>query len=164
MFDFIRTHTRLVLGFMLLLIIPSFVFFGVEGYTQFTSGSNITVAKVDGRAITRAEWDSVHDRAVDRARRQAPGLDAKALDTPQLRRETLDGIIRDRVLAAAAGAMHLTPSDARLQRLFVTDPQFAQMRNPDGSVNRELLAVQGMSSEMFAAQLRQEFATQQVME
>ena len=163
MFDFVRNHTRLVLGFMLLLIIPSFVFFGVQGYSRFMGGGNDTVAQVDGRAITRAEWDALHDRAVDRARRQQPGIDTKAFDTPQLRRETLDGIVRERVLVAAAGAMHLAPSDARLQRLFVTDPQFAQLRNPDGSVNREILAMQGMSSEMFAQQLRQDLAMQQVM-
>ncbi|CAD5372882.1 Peptidyl-prolyl cis-trans isomerase ppiD [Rubrivivax sp. A210] len=163
MFDFVRDHTRWVLGFMLLLIIPSFVFFGVQGYTRFTGAENATVAKVDGRTITRAEWDSAHDRTVDRARRQQPGLDTAVLNTPQARRDTLEGLVRDRVLLAAAQAMHLTPSDARLQRLFVTDPQFAGMRNPDGSVNRELLAAQGMNSEMFAAQLRQEFAVQQVV-
>jgi hypothetical protein len=39
MFDFVRDHTRLALGFMLLLIIPSFVFFGVQGYSRFTDGS-----------------------------------------------------------------------------------------------------------------------------
>ena len=86
MFDFVRNHTRLVLGFLLLLIIPSFVFFGVEGYASFNSGSNVTVAKVDGRAVTREEWDRMHDRAVDRARRQSPGIDTQVFNTPQFRR------------------------------------------------------------------------------
>ncbi len=163
MFDFIRDHTRLVLGAILLLIIPSFVFFGVEGYARFGDGSSETVAKVDGRSITRAEWDALHDRAVDRARRAQPGVDTQMFNTPQARRDTLDSIVRDRVLLAAAQAMHLTPSDARLQRLFVSDPQFAELRNADGSVNRDLLAAQGMSSELFAQQLRQDFATRQVV-
>jgi|CXWL01.1.fsa_nt_gi peptidyl-prolyl cis-trans isomerase D len=163
MFDFVRNHTRLVLGFMLMLIIPSFVFFGVQGYSKFTDASNTAVAKVDGRSITQAEWESLHQRYVDRVRRQSPGVDIKMLDTPQLRRETLDGLVRERVLLAAASAMHLAPSDERLKRLFISDPQFAQLRNPDGSVNGELLAMQGMNSEMFAQQLRQEFAMQQVM-
>ncbi len=163
MFDFVRNHTRLALGFMLLLIIPSFVFVGVQGYSRFAGSDGTTVARVDGQSITRAEWTALHERAIDRVRRQTPGLDAKSLDTPQLRRETLDGILRERVLLAAASAMHLTPSDARLQRLFVTDPQYAQVRNPDGSVNRELLAMQGLSSEGFAQQLRQGFGMQQVM-
>ena len=162
MFDFVRTHTRLALGFMLLLIIPSFVFFGIDGYTRFSGGANTTVAKVDGVSITQAEWESVHQRAVERVRRQNPDQDAKGLDTPEVRQEALDGLVRDRVLLAAASKMHLAPSDERLKRLFASDPQFAGFRNPDGSVNRELLAMQGMSSEMFAQQLRQQFAVQQV--
>ena len=44
MFDFVRNHTRLALGFMLLLIIPSFVFFGVEGYSRFNDGTAAAVA------------------------------------------------------------------------------------------------------------------------
>lgn len=163
MFEFVRSHTRLMLGLMLLLIIPSFVFFGVDGYTRFTDGSNASVAKVDGVSITRGEWEAAHKRAVDRVRRQDATLDTQSLDTPAARSETLDGVLRDRVLLAAAAKMHLAPSDDRLRRLFASDPQFAGLRNPDGSVNRELLAMQGMSSEMFAQQLRQEFAAQQVM-
>jgi peptidyl-prolyl cis-trans isomerase D len=163
MFDFVRNHTRLMLGLVLLLIIPSFVFFGVQGYESFTDGSRSAVARVDGVDITRAEWDFAHQRNVERLRRQMPTVDASLLDTPQMRRETLDGLVRERVLLATANQLHLVPGDERLQRLFVTDPQFAALRNPDGSVNRDILAAQGMSSEAFAQQLRQEFAMQQVL-
>ena len=163
MFEFVRTHSRLMLGVMVLLIFPSFVFFGVQGYSSFTDGTNETVAKVDGHAITRAEWDQAHQRNVERLRRQMPNVDARLLETPQMKRETLDGLVRDRVLLTTAAKMHLVPDDARLQRLFVTDPQFAQLRNSDGSVNRELLAAQGMSSQMLEQQLRQDIGMQQVL-
>jgi peptidyl-prolyl cis-trans isomerase D len=163
MFDFIRNHTRLVLGFLLLLIIPSFVFFGVEGYTSFRDGSSTAVASVGGRSISRGEWDTVHQRQVDQVRREQPQVDSRLLDTPEMRRGTLDAIVRERVLLAAAGDLHLTPTDNRLQRLFLADPQFAPLRNPDGSVNRDLLAAQGLNSELFAQQLRQEFAMRQVL-
>lgn len=163
MFEFIRKHIRLTLGFLLLLIIPSFIFFGVEGYASLNDGTNAAVALVDGQKITRAEWDYAHQRNVERVRRENPQVEAQALDSPQARRETLDGLVRQRVLLAAARDMHLAPPDARLQRLFVTDPQFASLRNPDGSVNRDLLAAQGMTSEAFAASLRQDLAVQQVV-
>ena len=163
MFEFIRKYSRWTLGFVLLLIIPSFIFFGVDGYSRFTDGGNAMVAKVDGQTITRAEWDQAHQSNVERLRQQQPTLDAKLLDTPQARRESLDLLIRQRLLLAAARDQHLAPTDARLQRLFVSDPQFAGLRNPDGSVNRELLATQGLSSEEFAARLRQDLAVQQVM-
>ncbi len=163
MFEFIRTHSRLMLGLVVLLIIPSFVFFGVQGYSNMTDASNAAVAKVDGLKITQAEWDLAHQRAIDRMRQQMPGVDVALLDTPEAKRETLDAIVRERVLLAEASARHLFPTDQRLQRLFVTDPQFAGLRNPDGSVNRDILAAQGLSSEMFAAQLRTEFGMQQVL-
>jgi peptidyl-prolyl cis-trans isomerase D len=164
MFDFVRTHTRLFQGILVLLIFPSFVFFGVQGYSSFTDGSNTKVAQVDGRGITRVEWDTAHQRNVERLRQQMPNVDVKLLDTPQVRRETLDGIVRERVLLAAADHMNLGISDERLQRVFATDPQFAALRNPDGSVNRDLLVAQGMSSEMFAQSLRQDMAMRQVLQ
>jgi peptidyl-prolyl cis-trans isomerase D len=163
MFDFVRNHTRLALGFMLLLIIPSFIFFGVQGYSRFTDPTNAAVAKVDGHNISRAEWEDTHKRNVDMARRQAPTLDAAVFDTAQLRRETLDGMIRERVLLAAANQLHLFPSVGRMARLFDSDPQFAGLRGADGKINRELLAAQGMTPEMFDQRLSQDFAVRQVL-
>jgi peptidyl-prolyl cis-trans isomerase D len=163
MFDFVRNHTRLALGFMLLLIIPSFVFFGVDGYSSFRDGGSASVAKVDGVSITRGEWENAHQRVIDRTRRQDLSQDARSLDTPELRAQTLDALVRERVVSTAARSMQLSPTDARLQRLFVSDPQYAGIRNPDGSVNAELLAMQGLNSKLFAQQLRQDFAAQQVL-
>lgn len=163
MFDFVRTHSRLMLALIVLLIIPSFVFFGVQGYTSMSEGGAATVAEVDGRAITRAEWDAAHQRAVERVRQQSPEIDIRALDAPAARRETLDALVRERVLLSAASRQHQFPADERLQRVFRTDPQFAPMRNPDGTVNKEIISRQGMTSEMFAQQLRLEIGMQQVL-
>jgi len=162
MFDFVRTHTRLLQFLLLILILPSFVVFGIQGYSKFTEGGNATVAKVAGQTVTQAEWDASHQQQVQRVRQQMPGVDPKLLDSPQARAETLDALLRERVLATAVGKLNLAVSDERLQRLFVTDPQFAQLRNADGSVNKDLLNAQGMTSEMFAARLRQDLALQQV--
>jgi peptidyl-prolyl cis-trans isomerase D len=154
MFDFFRNHTRLALGFILLLIVPSFVFFGVDGYTSFRDGSSASVAQADGVSITRGEWESAHQRVIDRIRRQNPEQDARSLDTNELRAETLNALLRERVTQAAARSMQLAPTDARLKRLFASDPQFASVRNPDGTVNREILGMQGMTSELFAQRLQ----------
>jgi len=163
MFDFVRNHTRLVLGFLLLLIVPSFVFFGVQGYTRFTEAGNETVAKVDGVAITRAEWDAAHARNVERVRRQSPDIDPQLLDSAPARRDTLDGMVRERVLLAAANKLQLHPSVARMAMLFDSDPQLAGLRGADGKISRDLLAAQGLTPEMFDQRLRQDFAMQQVL-
>jgi peptidyl-prolyl cis-trans isomerase D len=163
MFDFVRNHTRWVLGFILLLIIPSFVFFGVEGYTKFMDGSGAAVAKVDGRSVTRQEWEMTHQRQVERVRREQPTVDAKLLDTPEFKRETLDQMLRDRVLRAAAQNLHLTPENARVQRLFRADPSMGDLRNADGTVNQALLTAQGMNSQIFLERLRADYAANQVL-
>ena len=162
MFEFVRTHTRLLQFMLLILILPSFVVFGIQGYSKFTEGGNATVAMVDGVAIKQGEWDQSHRDQVERLRRQAPNIDIKLLDSPSLRAESLEALVRQRVLATAMDKQHLVVTDERLQRLFLADPQFAQLRNADGSINKDLLSAQGMSSEMFAARLRQDMAVQQV--
>ena len=57
MFDSIRNHKKYLMGFLMILIIPSFVLFGIEGYTRFNE-SGAPVAVVDGKDITKAEWDA----------------------------------------------------------------------------------------------------------
>ena len=163
MFEFVRTHTRLLQFLLLVLILPSFVVFGIQGYSSFTEGANATVAVVDGQGITQAEWDSGHQQQIERIRARNPAMDAKLFDTPAAKADTLDVLIRDRVTQAAVNKLHLSVSDERLQRLFVSDPQFAMLRNPDGSVNKDVLNAQGMNSAIFAARLRQDMAAQQVV-
>lgn len=163
MFDFVRNHTRIAMAGILLLIVPAFIFVGVEGYTSFRDGTSSSVASVDGVSITRGEWETAHQRVMERMRRENPERDNQALDTPALRQQTLDQLVRERVMFAAARKMQLAPTDERLRRLFATDPQFSGIRNPDGTVNRELLGMQGMTSDQFAQRLRQDLASDQVL-
>ena len=164
MFDFFRRHTRVLQFVLVLLVFPSFVFFGIQGYSRFSGGDQQTVAKVAGTGITQIELDNVIRDRIERARRQMPTLDAKMFDTPEMRRLALDSIIRDRVLSAAADKLHLVTTDERLDSLFKSDPQFAQLRRPDGSVNADALAAVGMSSETFAERLREDISRRQVLQ
>jgi peptidyl-prolyl cis-trans isomerase D len=163
MFDFFRKHTRVMQAALVLVIFPSFVFVGVQGYSSFTGAGNAAVAKVAGRDITQAEWDAAHQNQVERIRRQMPGADAKLFDTPDMKARSLDALVRERLMLTAADKLHLVTTDARLSRIFATDPQFEGLRNPDGSVNKDVLAAQGMSSEMLAQRLRQDLSMRQVL-
>ena len=162
MFDFFRKHTwllQIVLGFVVLAFVGGGVY---QGYGSFMGDDNTTVAKVDGRKITRTEWERAQREQIERVRRQMPDVDAKLFDSPEMKRQSLDAVVRERVMLAAADKLHLTTTDERLQRLFATDPQFAFLRNPDGSVNKDALSAQGMSSDMFAQRLRQDLSLRQV--
>lgn len=163
MFEFVRKHNRLMLLVLVLLIFPSFVFFGIQGYDRLDDASNVRVARVDGQDITQAEWDAAHRAQVERARIQVPDLDARVFDSPAARRETLESLVRERVLFTAARKLNLETADTRLQRVFATDPQFASLRKADGSLDRDALAAQGLNSEQFAQRLRQDLSMRQVL-
>ena len=47
MFDFVRNNTKIMMGLLFLLIIPSFVMFGLDGYSRFKDQGAV-VAHVDG--------------------------------------------------------------------------------------------------------------------
>jgi len=163
MFDFVRSHNRLLQGLLVLLIFPSFVFFGLQGYSSFTSDAAATVAKVDGRAIKQSELDAAHRQQIEQMRERMPNIDVKLFDTPEMKRQTLDELVRERVMETAVAKQNLGVSDLRLQQLFVADPQFAMLRKPDGSLNKEFLAAQGMTATQFQERVRQQYAMRQVL-
>lgn len=163
MFEFFRRHNRLFQIVLFPVILLSFGVFGIQSYSRMSGNDAQTVAKVGGQTISQNEWDNAVRDQIERARAQRPNMDVKDLDTPELRRNTLDGLVRDRLFALAADKLHLSLSDERLQRQFATDPQFAQLRNPDGSVNVDALATLGMSSEGFAERLRANLSSRQVV-
>lgn len=166
MFDFIRKHTKITMGFLFLLIVPSFVLFGLDGYTNQKDKSAV-VAKVDGQEILQTEWDRAHARETERMKASMPSLDAKLLDSPEAKYATLERLVRDRVLAAAVGSMKLNTSDQRLARELQQNPEVASLRRPDGTLDmeryRQLLGAQGLSPEVFEANVRADLSTRQVM-
>ncbi len=168
MFEFVRTHTRLLQFLLALLVFPSFILFGVQGYNRFTEGGNATVAKVDGHAITKTEWDAVHQRQIERMRAQMPTLDVKMLDTPEKRQQALDQLVNERVLATAADDLHLAATDQRLFHALTTMPELASLRKPDGTFDKaryeQLLAAQGMSPAMYEARLKRDLTLRQVLD
>ncbi|MET3441259.1 peptidyl-prolyl cis-trans isomerase D [Variovorax paradoxus] len=162
MFDFFRKYNKIVMIFLFLLIIPSFVLFGVDRYQG--SGNEEKVARVDGNGITRSEWDAQHRTEVDRIRQQSPNVDPTLLDSDVMRYATLERLVRDRVLAAAAAKSNMTISEERLSRIFAQDAGLASFRTPDGKFDRETFQrVTGRTPEQYEASMRADLATQQVL-
>ena len=165
MFESIRKHSKFVMILLFLLIIPSFIFVGVS-QNYFTESSQ-AVARVDGHDITQQDWDNAHRAESDRLRAQNPNMDAKLLDSPEARYATLEKLVRDRVLVAAAQKMHLTTTDSELVRTLQEIPAIAALKKPDGSLDAEaykaLVGAQGMTPEGFEANLRKELALNQVL-
>lgn len=163
MFEFIRTHQRLMQFLLLLFIFPSFAFFGLEGYTRFSEGDN-AVAKVAGQSITQQELDTAQREQMERFRQMfGAQFDPKMLDNPEARQNILEGLIAQRVMAAEAAKNRLSISDQTLQQTILSVPG---MTGADGKFDVEryksLLAAQGMTPAMYEVRLRQDLTLQQV--
>lgn len=168
MFDFVRDHKRWMQFLLLLLIFPSFVFFGIQGYSKFTDTSNATVAEVGGGEIKLSELEAAQRRQIERMREQMPNLDSKLFDTPQMRAQTLDGMVREQVMSLAAIKDHLVVSDERLADELMRMPELAQARGADGRLDMAkyaaLLGNAGHTPASFEAAVRRGLQQQQVMD
>ena len=166
MFDSIRNNSKILMGLLFLLVIPSFVLFGIEGYSQFEDKGAV-VARVDGNKITQSEWDAAHQQEVDRIRASVPNIDPKMLDSAEARYATLDKLVNDRLIALASEKQLLVTSDQRLARYLQQDPSIASLRGADGKLDmeryRQLAASQGMTPEMLEARVRRDLSNQQVL-
>lgn len=163
MFEFIRTHQRLMQFFLLLLIVPSFVLVGISRYGE-RGGADNGVATVDGRNITQQEWEQAQRREIDQARQQMGArFDQKMFDTPAAKQAVLDNLVAERSVNAEVARQNLTVSDAALQKAILEMPGF---RKPDGSFDMDqykaALAAQGMTPEMFDTRMRHDMAVQQL--
>jgi peptidyl-prolyl cis-trans isomerase D len=166
MFDLIRKHIKIMQILLFILIVPSFVLFGIDGYSRFKDQGE-AVAVVDGQKILQGEWDNAHKNEIERIRVSMPSLDTKMLDTPEAKYATLERLVRDRVILVASNKLNLTASDQRLARDLQENPSIAALRKPDGSLDveryKQLVGAQGLSPEMFEARVRSDIAARQVL-
>ena len=166
MFDLIRKHIKIMQILLFILIVPSFVLFGIDGYSRFKDQGE-AVAVVDGQKILQGEWDNAHKNEIERIRSSMPSLDPKMLDTPEAKYATLERLVRDRVILVASNKLNLTASDQRLARDLQENPSIAALRKPDGGLDveryKQLVGAQGLSPEMFEARVRSDIAARQVL-
>ncbi len=163
MFEFIRTHRRLMQFLLLLIIVPSFAFVGLESYISM-SDREPTVAKVDGQDVSQREWDAAQARQLERFRQMfGEQFNPSLFDTPEARQGTLEGLLAQKALSSHVTKNHLTVSDDQLRGTIL---EIQGLTNPDGSFNKQryqaMLAAQGLTPDRFEANLRHELAMQQV--
>lgn len=160
MFEFIRTHQRLMQIFLAIIIVPSFAFVGIGSYKSFGDDAN-TIAKIDGKPLTQQEFDNAVRNQLDNYRqRLGAQFDQKMFDTPEFKQNLLDQLIAERAIAAEVVRSHLTVSDALLQR--VIKEQFGGEGAFDMERYKSILAAQGMTPTMYDQRLRRDLTLQQL--
>jgi peptidyl-prolyl cis-trans isomerase D len=156
MFEFIRTHKRLMQIFLMLLIVPSFVLVGVSSYQSKGDDAN-AVANVDGQKITQQEWEQAQRQQMDRYRQQyGAQFDQKMFETPEAKQAILDNLIAERALGGEITRNHLTITDGTLAKVYAEQFQ--------GDVNqyKATAASMGLTTTGLDARVRRDMAMQQL--
>lgn len=164
MFDFIRTHQRLMQLILLVLILPSFVLIGVSGYTTYVSG-DYDLVKVGDSSITLQEFDQARRRQLEQAQGMAQGdFDPSALENPVVRSALLESLIDRRVVIDVATEQRFSVSDQALRDAIASLPQVQEDGQFSLARYDQLLASIGLTTRDFEQSQRAELAIGRVLE
>ena len=98
MFDFIYRHKRALQLVLALLIIPPFLFFGVDSYLR-GGESTATIASVNGRAINQQEFNVALREQQEMMQQMTGGkIDAAMLDNPEIRFSVAEALANRQLL------------------------------------------------------------------
>ncbi len=163
MLEFIRTHRRLMQLLLLLIIFPSFAFFGLESYMSMGDRDQ-AVAKVAGQEITQREWDAAQARQLERMKQMfGDQFNPAMFDTPEAKMGALENLIAQKSLSKNVADNHLTVSDEAIRKTILSIPGLTDDKgNFDKARYEQLLAAQNLTPEKFEASLRHDLAMQQV--
>lgn len=163
MFDFIRSHQRLMQFLLLVLIVPSFALIGVSGYSSYVSGDHdlVTVGK---SAITMQDYERARANQLRQMQDASQGgFDPAILDEPQVQRALLESLIDQRVLATTAANERFSVSDPVLRQAIASMPQLQVSGQFSQERYNEVLAGAGMTTRDFEQSQRFELALDRVL-
>ena len=154
MLESIRTHQRALQFVLLLIIFPSFAFFGIQSYTGFFDKASDLV-KVDGQAITTSELDfAVKSQA------EKMGSDPSIASNPRFKQAVLNDLLQQRLVNFELKSARLQVPDQTLANRILQIPDIAALKLPDGSIDqvkyRQLLSNNRLTIEQFQDGKRRE--------
>ncbi|MDQ8034501.1 MAG: peptidyl-prolyl cis-trans isomerase, partial [Bordetella sp.] len=111
------------------------------------------------------EFDSAHRNQLEQFRqRMGSQFDAALIDTPEMRRQLLQQLIDQRLLAQVAIDNRFSVSDATLRNTIAAIPEVQDDGRFSPERYRQVLAAQGMSPTSFENGLRRDLAVARVLE
>jgi peptidyl-prolyl cis-trans isomerase D len=161
MFEFVGKHKRLLQILLALILVPPFAFFGIQSFDRLAGGSDL--AEVDGSSISAAEFGRAADQQRDQLRAAlGRNFDPALLDTPEARKQLLDGLVGRRVLGLYVARNRMAATDEQVRELIAAEPAFQE----DGKFSlgryQALIRGQNMSEAQFEAQLRNDLVMRQL--
>ena len=165
MLESIRKYQKLLMGLLLLLILPSFVFLGIESYVR-DMGKDSDLVKVNGVSITRQELDNAVKARADRLQQQQGRVDSAMVNSVPFKQSVLGEIIQQRLLAYELKSLKLAVSPEALARDLTQIPEIKALYR-DGKFDNDryvqLLKSNGMTVDQFEGTRRYELMTRHVL-
>lgn len=164
MLDFIRKHQKWMLVFIIVLVVPSFVFLGVADYQGMLS-NDATLAQVKEQKISRDQFNMEWRDRLNQLRVQGGNqFDVSQVDVPQNRRAFLDQMINARVLHEQVLAKHYSATDDMVRQAIAADPQFHDEGRFSVQKYSDFLKRVGIDANMYQNSIRYSLALEQVTE
>ena len=101
MFNTIRKHQKLMQLALMLLIVPSFAFFGISSYSSFMD-KETDLVKINGKPITAQEVDNAAKRQAERV-----GGNPQITQSLPFRQAILNELLQQRILGFAVTDLRL---------------------------------------------------------
>ncbi|AIL32602.1 SurA N-terminal domain-containing protein [Basilea psittacipulmonis] len=126
MLEFIRRHQRVVLILLALLVFPSFIFFGVAGYTSFLT-HKVVIAKVNDTEITEDQFKQAWNHYIESQRSElGANFDVSMIDTHQNRLDFLNAMINEVVTRDTVRNNYFRATTAMLRQVIASNPEFQE--------------------------------------
>jgi peptidyl-prolyl cis-trans isomerase D len=147
MFDVVRNHKRIVQFFLLLITVP-FAIWGLEAYQR--GDGIVKIARVGKVDITQTEFqESLRNHQETLRAQLPPGTDPALLNSPAMRENALNGLIRQQLLTQEIARQRLKVDINLLREMIVQIPEFQENGVFSDQRYRDKLAQNGMSPEIF---------------
>ncbi len=139
----LRKHVQgWIAGLIASILCLAFALWGVEYYLGNTT-NKVVIAKVDGEPITKNQWDSAYNRAIQSQRIPISDPATSEIFQAQLKQQVLQGLIQKVVLRKAAEKAGYTMSPAQVGASLEKMPAFQLNRH--FSYDLFLRALEGLS-------------------
>lgn len=145
---------------ILVLITVPFAIAGIDSYLS-NVGSKAALAEVNNETISVQEFG----KALQDHRASMEGkVDPNFVNDPKVRKEVLDRLINQKLLAAEVKRAGYTVTDEQLYKMIVAMPEFQK----DGQFSQEiydrLLSSNGMTPSSFEARMRKDLLSRQIQQ
>lgn len=154
MLDFFRTHSRLVMILLIVLVLPSFVFFGVSNYQSFTN-NDVKLATINEQKITQADFNHAWTQRLNDLRTsEGANFDLTKADTPAAREAWLNSMINTAVTQEVAQQDRFSASNAMVRYALAQDPQFQEKGQFSMEAYNRFLTGIGATSQQYENSVR----------